>query len=150
MTDTNLLPFTLLAGAAFGCALLWVLVQWLRADEIVDTVEREVQASIQLAATPAAPMEPSAEDVAREAYETELASLLWWWGLGGAVVGMALGGLWSSFTGALLGGFVAPILTTLGVLVAMKLKARRPVEAAAPQTTESEAEAPQGTPHHAA
>jgi hypothetical protein len=163
MSDTDFLPFTLLAGAAFGCSLLWVLVQWLRADEIAESVEREVQANmLKLAARDsteagsAAPgdsgpgasqMDPSAEDLAREAYEAQLASLLWWWGFGGAVTGMALGGLWSSYNGALMGGIVAPVLTTIGVMVWMKLKPA-PIEETKPSTTapaETENSAQSGT-----
>jgi F0F1-type ATP synthase assembly protein I len=135
MTDTNFLPYTLLAGAAFGCALLWVLVQWLRSDESSESVEREVQATMQKieAAEQTLPKpEPSAEEIALEAYEARLASLLWWWGISGTIVGMVVGGLVSSFIGALLGGLVAPVLTTIGVMVAMRGKATATVPKPAP------------------
>jgi hypothetical protein len=141
MSETNFLPYTLLAGAAFGCALLWVLVQWLRADETVESVEKEVQATIQKIANadPAAPKpEPTAEEQALEAWEARLASLLWWWGISGTIAGMIVGGLWSSFTGALLGGVVAPVLTTAGVMIAMKLRGKVPVEETKPAPVETE------------
>jgi F0F1-type ATP synthase assembly protein I len=143
MSDTNFLPYTLLAGAAFGCALLWVLVQWLRSDESVDSVEREVQATMQKISAADASMpkpEPTAEEIALEAYEARLASLLWWWGISGTVVGMVVGGLFSSFIGALLGGLVAPVLTTVGVMIAMhgKSKTTVPVVKPAPVPREPE------------
>jgi F0F1-type ATP synthase assembly protein I len=151
MSETNFLPYTLLAGAAFGCALLWVLVQWLRSDESVDSVEREVQATMQKIAdaeqvTPKP--EPTAEEIALEAYEARLASLLWWWGISGTIVGMVLGGLWSSFMGALLGGLVAPVLTTIGVMVAMKVKGTATVSKPAPAPAESEQSPTSGTVAH--
>ncbi len=170
MSEMNFLPYTLLAGAAFGCALLWVLVQWLRADEISDSVEREVQVNMKnlaakQASAPSATgldspqiaaseLEPTAEDLAREAYEAKLASMLWWWGISGTIVGMVAGGAVSSFTGALLGGLVAPVLTTIGVLVALKIKAPVAVKQTAVTPAESKPEtSPASSPvavhHHA-
>jgi len=43
MSSNSFLLLTAIAGIAFGYALLWVVTQWLKADENVGSVEREVE-----------------------------------------------------------------------------------------------------------
>ena len=46
MTTVSFIISTLLAGFVFGLALLWVLAEWLKADDEAEVREKDVQASL--------------------------------------------------------------------------------------------------------
>ncbi len=47
MSSNSFLLLTAIAAIAFGYALLWVITQWLKADENVGSIEREVELGIE-------------------------------------------------------------------------------------------------------
>lgn len=132
MNENEFLPFTVLAGVAFGLALVWVLVQWLRADEGTEAIEREVKRHVERLVAPPKPDLPTLEprvdpELARmarvyEAEEAALAKPLWTWGLAGTALGMVVGGIGYSFVGALLGAVGGSVLAVAGVVVHYALR----------------------------
>jgi len=141
MMDSDFYPFTIFAGVVFGGALVWVMVQWLRADESADKVDRELRAAeprVVPAQTPPAPLpDTTAEDVV-------LARKLLWWGSVATVLGLIVGAAFYRFTGALVGGVAGSVLGTVGATVAVSLRRKveqtgeAPVQAATAAAPETE------------
>lgn len=142
MNQNDFLPFTLLAGVAFGLALVWVLVQWLRAEEGTEVVEREVKRHVERLVAPPVPNVPTLEPAgdserartaaAYEAEEAALAKPLWSWGLAGTAAGMIAGGIGFSFVGALLGAVAGSVVAVAAVVVSYSLRAAAVVPEARP------------------
>ena len=158
MNENDFLPFTVLAAVAFGVALVWVLVQWLRADEATESIEADVQRELdrvekpQAHAARAALPEPDPElDPAIVAEERALSRLLWTWGGLGTGLGMLVGGVAYSFVGALLGGAGGSVLSVIGVVVYASLKIATAEAARRAAAAETEkAQAPLNAPQQVA
>lgn len=122
MSQNEFMPFTVLAAVAFGSALVWVLIQWLRADEVTEAVEQEVQRHLAaFGKTPPVKTSPEEARQAQEkAYELEervLGKLLWIWGVLGTLFGMFVGSIAYGFLGALLGAVAGSVLGIVGAVV---------------------------------
>ena len=120
------------AALAFGVALLAVITEWLKADEVAADVEKDMRANLERMRTGAQdPPETAtlAVNVALDAEvpatpaladdETALSRLFFGWGIAGMVTGMALGAVMWGAVGALLGGVVLTAASIGLVVVAV-------------------------------
>ncbi|HEX7476231.1 MAG TPA: hypothetical protein VF331_00350 [Polyangiales bacterium] len=135
--DTEHAIFIATAAVAFGIALLAVITQWLKADEIAADVEVDVRTNLnemravdngtaKPTATPqivTARLEVEAGDTLGAAPakladdETALSRLFFGWGIAGMITGIALGAVMWGAVGALLGGVVLTALSVGTVVV---------------------------------
>jgi hypothetical protein len=124
--------FIAMAAIAFGVALLAVITQWLKADELAAGMEEDVRVNLDRMRT-AAQDPPERVAFARaEAFEgeapaparladdeTALSRLFLGWGAAGTVTGMAFGGVMWGVVGALMGAVVLSALSIAMVVVAV-------------------------------
>ena len=137
--DSQHIIFIATAVIAFGVALLAVITQWLKADDVAADIEQDVRTQLvamkavaadaleggQLASPEPVPLRLS-ED------ETALSRLFLAWGTAGMVVGLGLGAATGGPVGALLGGVVMVAvsigLVVLGVLAVERARERHAQE----------------------
>ncbi|MEI8255252.1 MAG: hypothetical protein WCJ30_06210 [Deltaproteobacteria bacterium] len=131
--------FVMLAGIVFGVALLAVIIQWLKADDISAAVEEGLARHVlerphvvlppifpgTLARVlPEAVTEAPVRDQSKPGLigddEVALGRLCFGWGAGGTVIGLVAGALYSGFVGALLGSVISSAVA-IGVVVVVVL-----------------------------
>lgn len=122
MLENDFLPLIVVAAVAFGAGLVWVFIEWAKADKNSDAIEREVQQRlVQRRIDPVSaariPFADEEEAARIDKEETVLARLLFWWGLVATAMGMAFGAIPYGFTGALLGAVIGPVVSTGGVVL---------------------------------
>lgn len=133
--DTENAIVIAVAAGAFGTALLAVITQWLKADDVAAEIEQEVRKHVETMGEMAVEPPPQqARQAASESLvvarladdETALSRLFLGWGTAGMLIGLALGAAISGPVGALLGGVVAVAvavgLVVVGVIVADRVR----------------------------
>ncbi len=167
--DTEHALFVATAAVAFGVALLTVITQWLKADDVAEDVELDVRNNLAHLHSAAAESPTTrygaelvsartADDTAADGVrhvtgklaedETELARLFFGWGTAGMLVGLGLGGAMAGVVGALIGGVVMTAIAIGTVVVAVIVIDRIHAQAAERRTTATAAAA-KATPDEA-